>query len=438
MATPFGMSVTAAQFYSDASTVLRIDGNNREAAKGMLQIHMLVMSLHYTGIEIKSAHSLESWNGGVLVMVSGSVHIKGLSSGRKFIQSFFLAPQEKGYFVLNDIFHFIDEESVHHLPIAYLDQGNLDSEVIASATNQEPAFNYMLGGETLRELVAPVDNEENGPVGNYNFSEGRLEHTSDADRIFEDNFEQSTGSLQNSTSHVHDHLSAHVEESVREPQKQTYASIVAKGPSAATAPPQMSSSKGTSSELEWSHVPEPPIQQSIASSVGADRWGDDAAEEDLALADEGEIKSVYVRSFPSTVSASEIEEEFKKFGKLKLDAVAIRNRKDGFCYAFVEFEDVTGVQNAVKASTVEIAGCQVFIEARRANRVNAFQGGRPGRARGWSGYPTGAPRGYFGGRGSGRGRAHDGSSRGYRRPTQRGIYRPVSGQGRGRSSEPSA
>ena len=41
----------------------------------------------------------------------------------------------------------------------------------------------------------------------------------------------------------------------------------------------------------------------------------------------GEIKSVYVRSFPSTVSASEIEEEFKKFGKLKLDAVAIRNRK---------------------------------------------------------------------------------------------------------------
>ena len=41
----------------------------------------------------------------------------------------------------------------------------------------------------------------------------------------------------------------------------------------------------------------------------------------------GEIKSVYVRNLPSTVSAAEVEEEFKKFGRLKPDAVAIRNRK---------------------------------------------------------------------------------------------------------------
>lgn len=92
-----------------------------------------------------------------------------------------------------------------------------------------------------------------------------------------------------------------------------------------------------------------------------------------------EIKSVYVRNLPLIVSASEIEEEFKKFGKLKPDAVAIRNRKVdsfsfphvvslqfwlrrkltcdlclidvqeiGVCYAFVEFEDITGVQNAIK------------------------------------------------------------------------------------------
>lgn len=29
------------------------------------------------------------------------------------MQTFFLAPQEKGYFVLNDIFHFIDEEIIY-------------------------------------------------------------------------------------------------------------------------------------------------------------------------------------------------------------------------------------------------------------------------------------------------------------------------------------
>lgn len=102
------------------------------------QIHSLVMSLHYTGIEIKTAHSLESWNGGVLVMVSGSVLMKNFSGRRKFAQTFFLAPQEKGYFVLNDIFHFIDDEPFLHHPVAYLPQSSLDSKVHAPATIREP------------------------------------------------------------------------------------------------------------------------------------------------------------------------------------------------------------------------------------------------------------------------------------------------------------
>lgn len=98
----------------------------------------------------------------------------------------------------------------------------------------------------------------------------------------------------------------------------------------------------------------------------------------------GEIKSVYVRNLPPTISASEIEEEFKNFGKLKPDGVVIRSRQVysfyllllvfihtcsyktvgikvyskipycmdvqefGICYAFVEFEDTAGVQNAIK------------------------------------------------------------------------------------------
>ena len=40
-----------------------------------------------------------------------------------------------------------------------------------------------------------------------------------------------------------------------------------------------------------------------------------------------EIKSVYVRNLPSTVSASEIEEEFKRFGRISPDGVVIRSRK---------------------------------------------------------------------------------------------------------------
>ena len=98
------------------------------------------MSLNYTGVEIKTAHSLESWNGGILVMVSGSVLIKNFSGMRQFVQTFFLAPQEKGYFVLNDIFHFIDDGPPHQHPVAYLSQSNVDSNLYASAAIREPGI----------------------------------------------------------------------------------------------------------------------------------------------------------------------------------------------------------------------------------------------------------------------------------------------------------
>ncbi|KAI8002146.1 Nuclear transport factor 2 [Camellia lanceoleosa] len=454
MATPFHLPVTAAQvgtyfvgqyyqvlqqqpdfvhqFYSEASTMLRIDGNSRETATAMLQIHKLVTSLNYTGIEIKTVHSLESWNRGVLVMVSGSVHIKDFNGRKKFVQTFFLAPQEKGYFILNDIFHFVDEEPIHHHPVVYLAQSNLDSTLNASATIREPASNYMLGGETqAREFVAPTDVTENGPVDNFSLSDQRLRHTPEAESILEDNFAQSNGSLQNAMNPVSEHLPAPVEEPVGEPQKHTYASIlqVSKGQSATSAP-QPSFNKSTPPASEWNHVPEPPTQQFIASSIAIESSGADTAEEFSAVEDEGEIKSVYVRNLSPTVSASEIEEEFRKFGELKPDAVAIRNRKDiGVCYAFVEFEDITGVQNAIKASTVQIAGQQVFIEGRRANRANAPRGGRRGRGRG--GYLMEAPRGRFGSRGFGRGNGQDGGDRDFNRSRGNGYYRPALRQERG-------
>ncbi|KHN36484.1 hypothetical protein glysoja_040315 [Glycine soja] len=60
------------------------------------------------------------------------------------------------------------------------------------------------------------------------------------------------------------------------------------------------------------------------------------------------IKSVYVRNLSPAVSPK-IEDEFKNFGRIRLDGVVIRSHKDvGVCYAFVEFEDMTGVHNAVK------------------------------------------------------------------------------------------
>lgn len=106
----------------------------------MQQIHALVMSLNFTSIEIRTINSLDSWDGGVLVMVSGFIKIKDISGRRKFVQSFFLAPQDKGYFVLNDIFHFIDDGVVYP-NLASATAEKRDTQLNASDSLAEPPGN---------------------------------------------------------------------------------------------------------------------------------------------------------------------------------------------------------------------------------------------------------------------------------------------------------
>ncbi|CAL0303172.1 unnamed protein product [Lupinus luteus] len=459
MATPYPIPVTSAQvgtyfvgqyyhvlqtqpefvhqFYSDASTMLRIDGHTRETAAAMLQIHAMVMSLSYTGIEIMTAQSMESWSGGVLVMVSGSVEIKEYSRRRKFMQTFFLAPQEKGFFVLNDIFHFVEEDPVNHHQAALLAQSNLDPKMNAPSAINNPVSNYLQAGAIpTREFVATNEVKENGVVDNYGFSEQHVQQVLDPEHVKEDNAaEESNGSLQSAVNPVQDHDSASAEEPSGEPQKHTYASIlrVAKGqstPSTASQPPQ----KNVSSS-EWDSAPQASSQQTTVSANGFERSETDAVEEIPATEYEDEIKSIYVRNLPPNVSPSEIEEEFQNFGRIRPDSVVIRSRKDvGFCYAFVEFEDMTGVHNAIKAGSVQIAGRQAYIEERRPNSSIPSRGGRRGSGRG--GYQSEAPRGRFSSRNYGRGSGHD--TRGYIKPRGNGFYQPSSRQERGHSGHQAA
>ncbi|KAJ6420958.1 hypothetical protein OIU84_028356 [Salix udensis] len=411
------------QFYSDASAMLRIDGSIRESAATMLQIHALTMSLNYTGIEIRTAHSLESWNGGVLVMVSGYVQVKGFDNKRKFVETFFLAPQEKGYFVLNDVFHFTDEEPTQHHPAVLLAQSHLDSKLNSPNAIPEPVPTYLVGGEIqAREFVAPADTKENDPVDSYTFPE-RLHQASQSENMLEENsVEKPNGLLKITTSNAPDRQPATVEEPAGEPQKHTYASIlrVAKGQSATSVTLQPSVNKNVPPASEWNHASQVPAQQSTVMSNSFERSEAEIAEEIY----EDEIRSVYVRNLLPTLSEAEIEEEFKNFGEIVPDGVVIRSRKDvGVCYAFVEFEDMAGVHNAVKAGSAIVGGRQVYIEERRPNSNIPFRSGR-GRGRGRVGYPTDAPRGRFSSRSFGRGGNYDGVDRDYNRPRGNGYHKP--------------
>lgn len=430
------------QLYSDASTMLRIDGHTREAATAMMQIHALVMSMRFTSIEIKTAHSLESWSGGVIVMVTGSAQIRDFSGKKKFAQTFFLAPQEKGFFVLNDIFHFIEDDQIHPYPASLMGQSNLNAKLNPSPPMPEPVPNYMIsGGMQTRDYMPPGDIAENGTADKYALAEPRLQQTPEVESVIEDNPREQANGFLESTIHPiqEDPLPPPtIEESVEEPQKHTYASVLraAKVQSAPSAVPLLSSNKATAPGSEWQHAPQQNNQQSAAQQPqqsGSTQAANESkaaenAEDASTTDDRGEIKSVYVRNLPPTISPSEIEEEFKKFGQLSSEGVAIRRLKDtDVCYAFVEFEDISSVQSAIKAGAVQIAGRQVYIEERRAN--SSFARGRRGRGR--AGYQP-ETRGRFGGRSYGRG-SGQGGEREFNRPRGNGYHRQTGRQDKGYS-----
>lgn len=76
------------------------------------EIHDRIMSLDYQDckVYVSNVDSQSSAEGGIIVQVLGEMSNQG-QRWRKFAQTFFLAEQPTGYFVLNDIFRYLKEDA---------------------------------------------------------------------------------------------------------------------------------------------------------------------------------------------------------------------------------------------------------------------------------------------------------------------------------------
>ncbi|KAF9608579.1 hypothetical protein IFM89_010011 [Coptis chinensis] len=134
-------------------------------------INVVILSMDYKECkaEIKTIDAQDSYKGGVVVQVTGWLIVK-----RKFTQSFFLAPQDKGYFVLNDVFRLMDEyEMVESDAVAIAVNGVTENVTLTPVTpdpepshipehpmpeNTTPEVEVSYGnGEVVHE---PLDNGE--------------------------------------------------------------------------------------------------------------------------------------------------------------------------------------------------------------------------------------------------------------------------------------
>ncbi|KAF5194593.1 ras GTPase-activating protein-binding protein 2-like [Thalictrum thalictroides] len=411
------------RFYQDSSVIIRPNASGTmTSATTMRAINELILSLDYNNYkaEIKSADAQESFRGGVMVLVTGCLTGKD-GTQRKFAQSFFLAPQDKGYFVFNDVFRYvIENESVQtntgitNQSVESAESANVIREPEPTPVSEHPISEPAIAVEEIldkgEEVCNPSDNEEGSVV--------------DVEVVAE----SPAPSSQNEVRPITETASSAAQEDA---PKKSYASIlkVTKG-ERRPIPIYVPTNKArvTSRKTE---------QQSVGSETPAPEHEALAPSTEINdTHEEVEGQSIYIRSLPMNASPEQVEEEFKKFGRIKPGGIQVRsNKQQGYCFGFVEFEELTSMQSAIEASPVSIGGIQAFIEQKRTTSrggggKSRFPPNRGGfrndnaRARGNFGGGRGYGRNNFGNRsefsGRGQGPSGRGGEGGYQRVNQSG------------------
>ncbi|KAF8037388.1 hypothetical protein BT93_B0327 [Corymbia citriodora subsp. variegata] len=409
------------RFYQDSSLLSRPDVNGVMTKVTTMQaINEKIMSLNYKDytVEIKTADAQESHENGVIVLVTGCLTGKD-NARRKFTQTFFLAPQDKGYFVLNDVFRYVGEQL--HWPLILVGffllwATNAPDQLAAepAAAIEEEDLDY------VAEVCDPSDNE--GSV------------------------------LEEETIESPVHKAVESTPAAEEDAPKTYAAILkAMQSNAASRPVHVPSSRaagGATTNLQQStvSVPAKPSAPVTLAPVS------DNAPESSNHNEEVEGHSIYIRNLPYNATVELLEEEFRKFGSIKPNGIQVRSAKQGSCFGFVEFEALSSMQSALQASPIAIGDHQAVVEEKRTTtRVSGNSGSSRGRYSGRGGFRPDSFRGrgnYGGGRGYGRneyrtqseysGRPRGSAGRGetYQRVNPNGLGRGGRQGGGSRSSGP--
>ncbi|KAK4785057.1 hypothetical protein SAY86_001746 [Trapa natans] len=370
------------QFYQDSSKLGRPDENGfMSVTSTMKAINEKILSLDYGEFkaEITTVDAQDSYNGGFLVLVTG--YLTGRDNvRRKFTQTFFLAPQDKGYFVLNDMFRYVEEPQLLDVnPISVNDAGPPLAVEQGNKQDQED-INPVPAVEVAQEEVESQDEVDNpSEKGDVVVEETLVPEVVDEIPVDPETAAESV--------------------KYEDVPKKSYASIVKVMKEGATVQMPMSTPaplkatpKAQEQPLTAPTSPPPIAEDQISSSKVSE----------IVNGQETDGLSIYLKGLPMNVTYPQIDIEFSRFGPIKSGGIQIRSQK-GFCFGFVEYEERYAAVAAIEASPINIGGRHVVIEPKKSTiRVNMrerFPSGRPG------GFRNDGPRG----------RGNYGGNRGYNR-----------------------
>ncbi|CAL5083942.1 unnamed protein product [Urochloa decumbens] len=340
----------AYKFYNDSSILGRSDSNgNVISVTTINDIKKQLLSMDFTDclIELETVDCQPSHVDGVLILVVGYVTIDGLK--QKFTQSFFLAPQGSGYFVLNDMLRLAKPTKAKEVVANHVD-GSTQTTALPAEPDTASIKESTVPNIPPTENAMPVNDEVISPSTNA------------VSQVKNDAVVETCAKVViNDIKKAPEAASAPPPPAEKEVPKKTYASIVRESipsiPPAPAAKPKpnprpkaaQSAEKSVSSPTKPAHATNtaPPGDKNVSTNKAPDVPG----------------YSVFVKNLPFDATVEMVAQEFSKFGAIKPGGIQVRKHQfDRFCFGFVEFESQQSMEAAIKASAVYFGSWKSFVE----------------------------------------------------------------------------
>ena len=313
------------RFYTNDSTLI-VSGEHGAASdapttyRTQRDIHNKVVSMRYdeAQADVQSIDASHTLGGGVLVQVTGALRRKGENFARKFVQSFVLAPQENGFFVLNDIVRYLDKVEV---------AGEKASEPQASAKEAKAETKAAKAETKAAKEGDKAAAKATEGAKSKDMEEAKREEAADVD-----------------------------------PNKpRTYAMMAAAAQAASAAKPSAAAAKPAVS------APTAAAPPAVTKSVVAEKT-------EQAPAPTKPGCGIFIKNIFIDTTVEDLEREFSKFGVVVGGAKGINLKSPKLShetkFAFIDFEEPASAQAALEAS-VELHGKVLVVEMKKASTVNA-------------------------------------------------------------------
>ncbi|KAL2499862.1 Nuclear transport factor 2 (NTF2) family protein with RNA binding (RRM-RBD-RNP motif) domain [Abeliophyllum distichum] len=357
------------RFYQDTSALSRPGSDGVLSTVTTMQgINDKICSLDYKNYkaEIETTDAQDSYHNGVIVLVTGYMTGKD-NLRKKFTQTFFLAPQDKGYYVLNDVFRYVGES-----------ESDATAGEIIGVDNTSPSNSLTPDPEPAQVLDPPSLNQATSHTEDVeNVVEKADDQVNDEMQVSNDVDIPVVGESQLDENHITTVEESATSSSQEDARKKSYASILTllmwifRWPTKVYVPANMLRLAPTLAEKQSINSAAPASSPESSSPIAPVNEPESQDTED-----EVEGHSIYIRNLPLNITVAQLESEFKKFGPIKQNGVQVRNNKQqGFCFGFVEFQEFSSMQSAIQASPITIEDRQAAVEIKRiTTRVGSGRG----------------------------------------------------------------